>query len=129
MRLTRLLPCLFALSLFAVPAIAATETLAGSAWVMAGAGKRAPAISFAADGKVAGTGGCNRFFGGYEQKGDKLTFSPLGSTRMACPPDVMKKEQAFFEMLKAVRSAGVEGAKLVLRDGAGKELARLSRRH
>jgi heat shock protein HslJ len=31
----------------------------------------------------------------------------------------MKKEQAFFELLKAVRSARYEGAKLFLRDGGG----------
>lgn len=38
-----------------------------------------------AEKKVSGRGGCNRFFGNYEMDGDKLKFSPLGATRMACP--------------------------------------------
>lgn len=128
MRASRLLHCLIALCVCATPAFAEAGTLSGSAWVMAGAGKRAPSINFAAGGKVAGSGGCNRFFGGYRQDGEALTFSTLGSTRMTCPPEVMKTEQAFFNMLKAVRSAKEDGSRLVLRDGAGKELARLSRR-
>ena len=106
----------------------AAETLAGSALGHGGCGQARARHQLRADGKVAGTGGCNRFFGSYEQKGEALTFSPLGSTRMACPPDMMRREQAFFEMLGEVRSANIEGTKLALRDAAGQELAKLSRR-
>lgn len=106
----------------------AETTLAGTTWVMSSAGKRPPSISFEADGKVAGSGGCNRFFGNYTQDGEALSFSPLGATRMACPPGIMKMEQAFFDMLGAVRTARIEAPELVLIDASGKEVARLARR-
>ncbi len=128
MRHSALLPLLSFLVLCAAVPAAQASSLAGTGWVMSSAGKRAPFVLFQADGAVAGSGGCNRFFGSYEQKDEALTFSALGATRMACPPDVMKAEQSFFEMLANVRQAKVEGSSLLLFDGAGKELARLSRR-
>jgi putative lipoprotein len=127
MRLAVLLSSAVLLAFAASHALAGPK-LEGTSWVMSSAGKRVPSISFAADGKVAGSGGCNRFFGSYEQTGDALIFSPLGATRMACPPDIMRKEQSFFDMLKRVRSAKLEGSTLVLMDGTGRELAKLSRR-
>ena len=39
----------------------------------------------AADTLVSGRTNCNRFFGKYELKGQKLEFENLGMTRMACP--------------------------------------------
>ena len=68
MRIAILLSSAMLLSLSVVSAMGQT-TLAGTSWVMASAGKRPPSISFEADGKVAGSGGCNRFFGNYEQNG------------------------------------------------------------
>jgi heat shock protein HslJ len=127
MRIAILLSSAMLLSLSVVSAMGQT-TLAGTSWVMASAGKRPPSISFEADGKVAGSGGCNRFFGNYEQNGESLSFSPLGATRMACPTGIMKIEHGFFAMLGAVRKAKLEASTLVLIDAAGKELARLSRR-
>lgn len=126
----RIVLLLFATVLLAASAshALAEAKLAGTSWVMASAGKRGPSLSFAADGKVAGSGGCNRFFGSYRQDGEALSFSPLGSTKMACPPDVMKREQAFFDMLGKVRAAKRQSATLILMDGGGRELAKLSRR-
>ena len=128
MRVAVLLSSLVLLTLSTMDAMAQTS-LAGTTWIMASAGKRPPSISFAADGKVGGFGGCNRFFGSYTQQGEDLSFSPLGATRMACPNGIMKIEQDFFSMLAKVRTAGIDTSALVLRDAAGKELARLSRRH
>lgn len=127
MRIAALLCSVVLLTLCSVEAMSETA-LAGTTWVMSSAGKRPPSISFEADGKVAGSGGCNRFFGNYTQDGEALSFSPLGSTRMACPPGIMKMEQAFFGMLGAVRTARLEAPELVLIDASGKEVARLARR-
>jgi putative lipoprotein len=127
MRLAVLLSSAMLLA-FGVPHALAGPKLEGTSWMMSSAGKRAPSISFAAGGKVAGSGGCNRFFGSYRQDGAALSLSPAGTTRMACPPDIMRKEQAFFDMLKGVQSAKLEGATLVLMDGTGRTLAKLSRR-
>lgn len=104
------------------------EKLAGADWVLAGAaGRQAPYLRFDA-GRVAGLGGCNRFGGRYDLQGDKISFSPLMATRMACQPEVMAAEQAFFDMLGKVRAMKLDGEALELLDGDGKVLGRFSKR-
>lgn len=125
MRRAVLLACFSLLAV--VPALAEAK-LSGTGWVLSSAGKRAPTIAFAADGKVSGFSGCNRFFGGYEQSGDKLSFSALAGTRMACKNDAMKVEQGFLDMLAKVARSRREGGKLVLLDAAGRKLAVLSKK-
>jgi heat shock protein HslJ len=119
---------LLLLGLLAGAGLAQAETLTGSDWVLQGeTGQRGPFLHFE-DGSVGGLGGCNRFGGKYEQSGDKLSFSPLMSTRMACRPDLMKKEQAFFDMLGKVKGMKLAGDNLELLDGQGKLLATFTRR-
>ena len=119
---------LLVLLTFAAPAFAHQEKLAGGEWVLAGeTGRHAPSLRFDA-GRVAGTGGCNRFGGSYKLEGDALSFSPLAATRMACPEAIMKAEQDFFSLLGAVRGIGFEGDRLELKDATGKVLARFVRR-
>jgi len=36
------------------------------------------------DNSISGNNGCNRFFGSYSAKDDKIVFEGIGSTRMAC---------------------------------------------
>ena len=103
--------------------------LAGSEWGFAGeAGRTARFVQLRTDGVVGGSSGCNRFTGAYEQKGDELTMGPLASTRMACPPEVMEREQQFLIMLGQVRYAEASDLKLILKDGNGEVLAELVRR-
>lgn len=48
--------------------------------------------------RVNGNGGCNSFFGSYElQRDNGITFSKIGSTKMACPDDVMQVERLLFQ--------------------------------
>lgn len=109
------------------PALAHDDTLAGGEWVPTGTrGPGGPMLRFDA-GRVAGTGGCNRFGGHYEQEGATLIFSPLATTRIACAPEVMRREQAFFAMLKKVRRIDIRDGTLTLLDDAGVPLARFSR--
>lgn len=61
-------------------------------------------ITFDAKGRVYGDSGCNRFTGGYQVKGDRLTVGPLATTLMACAPDVMAAEQTFLARLQAATS-------------------------
>lgn len=68
----------------------------------------------AADTMVAGRTNCNRFFGKYELKGQKLSFGNLGMTRMACPD--MQYEDAFVKMLDEVDSYAIEGSELKFYD-------------
>lgn len=116
------------LSLSGGAALAHQEQLAGADWVLSGqTGPRAAFLRFEA-GRVGGLGGCNRFGARYDLVGDRLTFSPPMATRMACAPDLMKAEQAFFEMLSRVRRLAIAGDTLSLLDGEGKVLATFTRR-
>src|SRR6185437_16949339 len=60
-------------------------------------------VAFGPDGKIRGTGGCNRFFGGYRVSGAHIRIGPLASTRKGCP-GLLKLETAFFATLEAATS-------------------------
>jgi heat shock protein HslJ len=59
--------------------------------------------------RVAGTGGCNRFVGGYVPTDREVTITKLGSTMMACSEDVMPGAHRFVR----------RGRELVLESDAG----------
>jgi heat shock protein HslJ len=52
--------------------------------------------------KIAGSAGCNRYFGGYEAGDGKFSTGAIGSTMMMCPGEAMAHEAAY---LKALESA------------------------
>jgi heat shock protein HslJ len=60
--------------------------------------------------------------GGYELKGDKLTFARMASTMMACP-DGMDTEQKFLKALEQVKRWRIAKQQLELMDGSGKVIA------
>lgn len=126
----RTILCLPVAAIFTVGmAEAGLVNLAGSEWGFAGGtGKAARFVQFRSDGKVGGHSGCNRFMGTYTRKDDTLTIGPLATTRMACPPEVMEREQQFLAMLSSVRYAEGTHLKLILKDGEGSVLAELVRR-
>lgn len=57
------------------------------------------------DGRLAGSGGCNRYFTGIEdgEQPGAIRLGPVGSTQMACPEDVMAAEQRFLTQLQGVQ--------------------------
>lgn len=59
-------------------------------------------IQFLENNLIAGTTGCNRFFGQYALTGEALTFKGMGSTRMACSPELMAQEDALMKLLTSV---------------------------
>ncbi len=61
-----------------------------------------PEITFEADGRVVGSGGCNRFVGSYTLDGNKLTFEALSSTEIACEPEILVREATILLLLNAV---------------------------
>ena len=75
-------------------------------------------------GHASGSGGCNRFAGGYALDGDRLSFEPLASTRMACEPAVLQAESDYFAALGLTAQASLADGELVLSDAAGTELLR-----
>ncbi len=64
--------------------------------------------------RLSGQSFCNRFFSTYRLDGDALTIEPLGSTMMACPPEIMIAESIFLTALGLVGTATREGGDLVL---------------
>lgn len=81
------------------------------------------------DGDVAGQGGCNTFGGSVQISEDRITFGALRSTMMACAPEAMAQEKAFFAALGKARRFRIEGKprSLVLTDEAGTVVLRLER--
>lgn len=79
-----------------------------------------------ANGKVTGSGGCNRLAGSATTAGDKLSFGVLATTRMACVPALMDQEQKFLSALEATRAFRFDGPFLKFYDAAGTELIRFT---
>jgi heat shock protein HslJ len=66
------------------------------------------------DGRVSGSGGCNRLVGGYTVSGDRLDIGQLASTRMACPPPAMQQEDTVLRVLGATPAFRITGTTLEL---------------
>ena len=64
--------------------------------------------------RVSGSGGCNRFVGGYELDGDRITFTNLAPTRMSCPEATMLQERAYFGALSPAGRWRIDGNRLEL---------------
>jgi len=108
------------------PALVGTEWVAiginngrgGVAGALAGVEVTA---TFGEDGRVTGSGGCNRYFGPYALDGDALSIGPLASTRMACfePAGVGEQETAYLAALGRVATWSIREDRLQLRDPDG----------
>jgi heat shock protein HslJ len=110
---------------------AQSQSLAGTSWRATGINndKEAVAslvagsqvtISFAGDGRVSGSGGCNNYTSTWKAEGNTLAFTPAAATRMMCTaPGVMAQEQAFFKALESVATMQMEGDHLELRTAQG----------
>lgn len=78
-------------------------------------------LGFGTDGRVAGSGGCNRWFASFDLTGEVLGIGPPGATMMACAPPVMDQERRFFDALAKATGfdIGADGALILLgSDGA-----------
>lgn len=82
-------------------------------------------IHFAADGSINGNGGCNKFFGTLTTTDDGITMGEIGSTRMACPAEIMDRETEFLQALQSTRQFELAGGSLRLLDSAGDVLMQL----
>jgi heat shock protein HslJ len=85
---------------------------------------REPNLVLDGSGHAKGFGGCNRFFGSFEQVENSLTLGPLGATRMACEHG-MDIEDRLLAALGRVRYFEIHGDSLTLRDEAGTDLVEL----
>jgi len=116
------------------PAAPAKPALRGQRWRLQGlqdrtepglvqAPDRPPELELAADSeRMSGSGGCNRLMGGYRLKGERLRFSQLASSQMACPQEVMAFEQRYTRALERVRRWNIDKHTLLLQDRRGRTL-------
>lgn len=54
------------------------------------------AVTFAEDGTVSGSDGCNSFSGGYTTDGARVSITNLTGTRAACPTDALSDQEEQF---------------------------------
>lgn len=72
------------------------------------------------DGRVSGSGSCNRFGAGYTVDGNALSVSAqMMSTMMACQPPIMKQEQLFLANLRSAASYSLDGDTLSITNSDG----------
>lgn len=114
-----------AMAVTAASAADRLSSLAGSEWGFEQG--RDTYIQFA-ENNVSGFSGCNRFRGSYTYADGKLSFGPLASTRMACPPEQMETERKVLQLLEATKAAEATHKTLILQDATGATLATLNRR-
>lgn len=83
---------------------------------------RQPTIQFNDSAlKIAGNGGCNNFFSNYSKDGNKISFAPIASTKMACP-GMDEIEVRYFQALAKVTGYKFENGELHLLNN-GKTIA------
>lgn len=85
-------------------------------------------ISIASDMRAGGRGGCNSWFAQAEVTAERLVFSAVAATRMAClSEDATKQEDSFFAALAATRFWRLDNDHLILLDAGGVQLASLGK--
>ena len=80
--------------------------------------KREAHVEFLAGDRLAGSDGCNRIVAIYELDADRITFSQMLATQMACV-DSSGIEEPFREALKRAVRVSLTGNRLELFDAAG----------
>ena len=80
--------------------------------------QREPHLVFHEDGRLAGSDGCNRIIGSYEEEGGTLAFSGLATTRKACP-EGMEQASRFLEALEEVGRYRIIGRHMEMLDSKG----------
>ena len=65
------------------------------------------------EGRITGTGGCNRFIGAYEIAGGDLRIGPIDSGLQLCF-DTGLAEGLYLEALRAAEHYRIEGRQLLL---------------
>ena len=104
---TLTLAFLAALAASAPASVIAQTDLTGSTWLaedIMGAGvvdRAQSTLQPMPDGRIAGSGGCNRFTGKGVVASGKVEIGLLATTRMACPPAVMDQEDKYLKALAA----------------------------
>ena len=71
-------------------------------------------LTFAEDGTVTGSGGCNSLGGNYTVDGDAVTFSDFTMTLMACDGALMEQEGAVTQVLSGIAQFEIKDGTLTI---------------
>ena len=77
----------------------------------------APLLNFSEDGRLSGSGGCNRIMSGYTIEGNTISINEFASSMMYCD-GLMDLEDRFTAGLEQVSRFEINGDRLVLSDVA-----------
>jgi heat shock protein HslJ len=69
-------------------------------------------LAFPEAGQAAGSGSCNRFFATVTISGDSISFSAIGSTRMACEDPIGAQEARYLSALQGAERFSLDGSAL-----------------
>ena len=106
---------------------AQSQELAGTTWNLTSYNDGSAAVSplegkeanltFADDGTLSGTGGCNRLLGSYTAGDGEISFGTIATTQMACmsPEGLMEQEAAIVAALESAATYSIEGDTLDMR--------------
>lgn len=126
--------CAAACSLSGALSSSPATALSGTKWRVVEAGHVAPPaavrahpfVTFdATSQRLEGSSGVNKLTGIIDVQGRALRLFRVNSTRQAGPPEAMRFEQELLRALELTSFYRISGSELVLRDRAGKPLARL----
>jgi len=107
----------------------AAAGLPGTRWVVTGftldgAGGVLPAgvrltVDFGTDGGIGGTAGCNSYFATLTLTEEGIAVTGIGSTEMACEPEIMDRESRFLTALGRAVTVTRDGDRLTLASADG----------
>ena len=95
----------------------------GREWVLESIGGadvtvlRPASLRFGDDGRVTGSTGVNRMFGGYDITDGRLSITTPATTLMAGPPDAMATETTFLRAITGGGDLAVDGDRLTMGEG------------
>lgn len=87
--------------------------------------QREPHLVFTSEMRVHGSDGCNNIGGGYTLDNDKLGFTQMISTMMACPDNEAQAREFTISLEKTI-SYQIDGKQLNLLDESGNVFARFN---
>lgn len=86
-----------------------------------------PNLFFNDNGQVSAFGGCNNFSGPYQVSGELVNVGPLFGTQIACAEDINNQEATYLNAIQSAVTFEMTLDTLILRDGFGQEVVRLTR--
>lgn len=93
------------------PVVLGADDLQDIEWVLIDMNQTAPVtgsrvtVTFANNGSLYGSAGCNRYSGNYKLDGNAITVDPaVASTMMACAEDVMAQEESYHKLFTDIET-------------------------